>query len=197
MERQAVPNFTLDYLMWSPPNSRPPFLSPTFSHSVTLCDSLYKLNTITSAWQPLAHIFHNPQFPPGMDIKAFQWWLNKGLYRIGHYFNSKWPLKLSHCVNKLEMPPSDKFRFFQFSHFLNSIRIHKPNPLRVTLYELWCSKVMDMRGGIFLIYSTLAEPLEKTPYMLSWERDLEIDWDIGTHGILASLDPLKGFITSS
>lgn len=85
----AIPNFTIDFLLWRPPRSRPPILSLTLSHSVALCDSLHNRN-LTSKWQPLAHIFHNPQFPPGMDIKAFQWWLDKGLYRIGHFFNFIW-----------------------------------------------------------------------------------------------------------
>lgn len=39
---------------------------------------------------------------------------------------------------------------------------------------------MDMRGGISLIYSALTEPLENATYMLSWEQDLEIDWDLDT-----------------
>lgn len=38
---------------------------------------------------------------------------------------------------------------------------------------------MDVKGGIFLIYSAYsAEPSEKAPYMLSWELDLE--WDLDT-----------------
>lgn len=40
---------------------------------------------------------------------------------------------------------------------------------------------MDLRGCISLmIYSALAEPIEKTSYMMSWERDLEIEWDLNT-----------------
>lgn len=80
IERQAVPNFTIDYLIWLPPKSRPPILSPTLSHSLVLCDSLHKFITLTSRWQPLAHIFNNPLFLPGLNIKAFQWWLDKSLY---------------------------------------------------------------------------------------------------------------------
>lgn len=161
MERQAVPHFTLDFLIWSVPKLSPYFLSPTLSHSVSLCDSFYRFTKIASTWYKLAHIFHKPHFPPGQDIKAFQWWLKKGLYRIGHYFYSNGPLMLSHCVNKLEIP-SERYCFFQISHFLRSIWTDKLKPLSVTLYEQWCSNVMDMRGGISLIYLALAEPLEKT-----------------------------------
>lgn len=37
---------------------------------------------------------------------------------------------------------------------------------------------MDMRVGISLIYSALAEPVEKATYMLRWERDLDIKWGL-------------------
>lgn len=39
---------------------------------------------------------------------------------------------------------------------------------------------MDVRGGISLIYSALADPSEKVPYMLKWESDLDIEWDLDT-----------------
>lgn len=60
IERQATPNHTLDFLVWSPQKNRPPILSPTLSHSMTLCDSLHKRNSLTSAWHPFSHIV-----PPG------------------------------------------------------------------------------------------------------------------------------------
>lgn len=37
-----------------------------------------------------------------------------------------------------------------------------------------------MRGVISLIYSVLADPSEKATYMLNWERDLQIEWDLDT-----------------
>lgn len=94
MERQAVPNYTLDYLLWCPPKSRPPILSPTLSHSIALCDVLHKSPKICSELHPLTHIFHNPLYPPGMDIRAFQRWLHKGLFRIGHLLQFQWPFNL-------------------------------------------------------------------------------------------------------
>lgn len=133
IDKQAIPNFTIDFLNWRPPKSRPPILYPTLSHSIALCDSLHKLNSITPWWHPLSHIFHNS--PLGMDIKAFQWWLDKGLYRIGHYFNSNGPLKLSYCITKLEMPPSEKFHFHQISHFLHTLSSQDTLLLAVTPYE--------------------------------------------------------------
>lgn len=49
---------------------------------------------------------------------------------------------------------------------------------------------MDTRGGISLISPALAEPLEKLTYMLSWERDLELNWDLD-FGMLILPDHLK------
>lgn len=100
------------------------------------------------------------------------------LYR--HFINSSGPLSFSYCVSKLEMPLSEKFRFTQISHFLNSIWVTKPRPLIVTPYEQWCTKVLEIRGGISLIFLALAETTDKASYMLGWERDLDFNWDINT-----------------
>lgn len=37
---------------------------------------------------------------------------------------------------------------------------------------------LSVRGGISLIYSALADPLEKATYMLNWERDPQFQWDL-------------------
>lgn len=97
LERQAAPNFTLDYLLWCPQKRRPPILFPSLSHSYALWDCFPNVPALVSKGQPLAHIFHNPNFTPGMNIKAFRWWLDKGLYCIGHFFTAKCPLTLDHC----------------------------------------------------------------------------------------------------
>lgn len=73
IERQAVPSHTLDYLLWTPSNSRPPIMAPTLSHSFRLWDSLIQNSALTSQLRPLSHIFRNPLFKPGLDIKSFQW----------------------------------------------------------------------------------------------------------------------------
>lgn len=100
MERQATPNHTLDYLLWCPSKLRPPILAPTLSHSFTLWDSLREHSQLTSPIKPLSHIFHNPHFPPGIDIRVFKWWLDKGLYRIDHFFLPSDPLSKAYCISK-------------------------------------------------------------------------------------------------
>lgn len=72
--------------MWASPKSRPPIMALTLSHSLALWDKLSKLRSITSVSKHLAHLFNNPDFPPGLNVVAFKWWLEKGLYRIGHFF---------------------------------------------------------------------------------------------------------------
>lgn len=77
IERQAVPHHTIDYLLWSLPRLRPAILVPTLSHTLALWDRLQKHSALTSDFRPLAHLFRNPEFPPGQNILAFKWWLNK------------------------------------------------------------------------------------------------------------------------
>lgn len=115
IERQAVQTHTIDYLLWCSMKSRPSILSPALSHSFKLWDTMKHLPALTSIIHPLDHIFHNPRFGPGMDIKSFQWWLDKGMYRIGHFFTPSGPNPLKHCIDKLELPSSERFRFIQSS----------------------------------------------------------------------------------
>lgn len=89
MERQVVPSCTLDFLLWCPP-----ILSPSLSHALAIWDTLRNSPSLVSQSKPLAHIFCNLEFRPGIDIRAFQWWLDKGMYRIGHYFTSALPTVL-------------------------------------------------------------------------------------------------------
>lgn len=62
---------------------------------------------LISKLTPFVHI-HITDFPPGMDIRAFNWWMDKGLYHILYHQD---PLTLSNCCAKLEMPPSRRFYF--------------------------------------------------------------------------------------
>lgn len=102
--------------------------------SVALCDTLHKQCSLISYIRPLADIFHNPSFPPGMNIQAFSWWLNKGLFSY-RTFNSMGPISLGYCLSKLEMPISEKFRLSQIRHLLNSIWSDKNEPAKSTPYE--------------------------------------------------------------
>lgn len=128
----------------------------------------------------LAHIFHNQDFCPVMHIRAFKCWLDKGMYGIGHFFTSAGPISLSHCIKHLDLPDSEQFRFKQISHYLHSIWLTKPNPPQFTPYEQWCGQVMEPRGGISIIYSSIAKTILKPPYMIAWEADLQENWDLDT-----------------
>lgn len=147
IERQAVLSHTIDFLLWCPMKSRPSILSPALSQSFKLWDTLKHLPALTSVIRPLDHIFHNPRFGPGMDIKSFQWWLDKGMYRIGQFFTPCGPITLKHCNEKLELPGSERFSFLQISHFLSSLKKGYANPLEFTQYERWCSQALDIKGG--------------------------------------------------
>lgn len=77
------------------------------------------------------------------------------------------PLSLNHCINKLDLPASEHFRFRQISHFLCSIWADKP--LSPRFYELWCGQGMEQREGILTIYSSLVLPASKSPFMTSFK----------------------------
>lgn len=173
MEREAVPQFTLYILLWSHPSKLLAILAQTLSYSMRIWDKLKNYSELVSPIRPLAHLFHNPQFPPGMNIRAFRWWLNKGLYRIGHYFNSSGPDTFNHCINNLKMPSNKKYRHQQISQFLHSIWKSKPLPPNITPYEQWCSQLTEQRGGIMVIYESLSVEHNKTSYVLARERDLK------------------------
>lgn len=100
------------------------------------------------------------------------------MYRIGHYFSCTGPLSIKHCVNKLELPDFKKCRFHKISHFLFSICKNKPNPPNFTVYKRWCGQVTGQKGGISIIYLSLASHTTKFPYMEAWERDLQEGWDL-------------------
>lgn len=128
MERKAIPHNTIDFLLWCDPKNRLAIMSPTLSHSIALCSKLYTRHSLTFTLKSLAHIFHNTNFPLGVNIQAFRWWTDKGLYRIGHFLSPAGHLTLSHCRKKLDMPETEVFRFSQISHFLNSIWTNKKEP---------------------------------------------------------------------
>lgn len=114
MEKQAIPSFMIDFLLWGPLKERSLIKVPTLSHSFALWDRLRFNTLLISKFTPLAHIFHNPDFPPGMDIRAFKWWTDKGLYHNGVLFYLSRPL-LSQSSTKLDMPPSERFCFYQMA----------------------------------------------------------------------------------
>lgn len=53
IERQAVLQYTLDYLLWNHSKNRPPILAPTLSHSFALWDNLRSNPNLISEMKPL------------------------------------------------------------------------------------------------------------------------------------------------
>lgn len=100
------------------------------------------------------------------------------MYRIGHYLLASGPISLKMCIDKLDLPDSEKFRFHQISHFLHTIWKVKSVPLVCTPYEQWCGQATEQKGGISLIYEALSTPTSKLTYMTEWERDLGESWDL-------------------
>lgn len=127
-----------------------------------------------------------------MNILAFQWWLNKVLFKIGHFFTSTGPVSIGYPISKLEMPNNEKFRLSQIKHFLHTIWSDKSEPRKPTVYEQWCPGIMDQRGGISIIYASLVDKSDKPSYARAWESDLErsLDSDF-SHGFSHFDAPIK------
>lgn len=86
IERQVFP-FTPWTISYDVKRNSDPQYFPNRSHTCfSLWDNLRHHSQLTSKLESLMHLFQNPVFPPRMEIKAFSWWLNKGLFRIGHFF---------------------------------------------------------------------------------------------------------------
>lgn len=170
MERQANPHCTPDFFLWCSPKARPAVVVPTLSHSLVILDTLKSNPHLISKWHPLSHIFRNPLFPPGMNIKAFSWWLNKGMYRIGHFIHPTGPLTRTYCISKLDMPPEEHYRLRQLRNFLHKLWSSTPNPLTLTEYELWCGQATEQRGGPSVIYRSLAKMDFKTLFKGTWDN---------------------------
>lgn len=136
--------------------------TPTLSNAIKLWDDMIALPSLTSDIQLLTHILHNPHFKPGVDIKSFQWWLDKGMYRIGHYFSASGTISLKQCIDKLDLP--EKFRYYQISHFLHKIWKNKPTPPESTQYKRWCGQAVEQNGGISIIYVSRRTHIQTSIY---------------------------------
>lgn len=120
IERQAISFLSYWFLLWHLSKVRPPVMVSTLSHTFALWDWFPTNPALISAFSPLDHLFHNPAFPPGMEIRDFKC-PYKGLYHIGHFYMRGGPFTLSYCINNLEKPNNERFRFLQILHLLSGL----------------------------------------------------------------------------
>lgn len=105
---------------------------------------------------------HNPDSTPGLDIKAFKWWLDKGMYQIGHFFTPSGPISQSYGVQKLDLGA--------IQHFLHKIRDSKPTPPKITLYEQWFVHYLPVACSPILQITLYAGLGELPPNSLGFEE---------------------------
>lgn len=135
-------------------------------------------SSLSSPHTPLAPIFCNPEFSPGLTPQLFQWWLNKGLLRIGDFLNGNQLHTIQYFKDEFLMPPSEIFRYNQIALFARSKLNQVVGPLTFTTFELTCQARGFQRGRISAIYTSLTEPDSKLAYMVQWERDLNLTFDL-------------------
>lgn len=95
----------------------------------------------------------------------FQWWLNKGLLRIGNFLNGDQIYTLQHFKDTLQMLPSEIFQYNQIAFFARSKLNLLVGPLTLTTFELSCQARGFQRGRVSAVYASLTEPDSKLAYM--------------------------------
>ena len=178
IEEQAIPNITIEDLMWSHTKKRPSILSPTLSQTLVLWDSLKNNPSLISKGRPLSNIFIDPFFTSKIDKDSFKWWHDKGLYRIGRFFSRSGPLPEQHFIDKLDLPVSEKLRFSQLHDYAQSLWDNDSISGLLTPYESKCDQGLSRKGNISIIYNSLATNDTKLPHMLAWEKELNNEWDL-------------------
>lgn len=87
---------------------------------VHIWDRSRNRSSLSSPHTPLALIFCNPEFPPGLTPQVFQWWLNKGLLRTGDFLNGDQLHTIQYFKDEFQMPPREIFRYNQIASFARS-----------------------------------------------------------------------------
>lgn len=116
----ACSPLTVDLILWIPPKHHKAILCPTLSHSIHLWDMSCRRWLLHSSHTPVAPLFSDPLFPPGMQPEVFGLWLNESLYRIDDYLDHRRIRPPSYFMNSLEMPSMENFHLQQIYHFFNT-----------------------------------------------------------------------------
>lgn len=141
LEVQAYAPLPMDLLMWIPPNNRKTSSVP---HSLQLLDSSCK-SALQSPHTPVAPIFWNMAFLPGLSLHEFHCWVKKGLYCIDNFLDHKG------FLHPLQQTTDDC-----------TIRTVSENRFHGEA----------QRGGISALYKQFVTATAKFPYRLAWERNL-------------------------
>lgn len=177
IESSLYPDREISQLMWLKAKDRPAMMCPSLSFSLNLWDRLSTAYGFRSQHNPLAPLFGNTLFTPGLQPRNFLWWTNKGLIRIADYCDHRGALSKSTLQEKYEFPNSELFRFTQIRHFLATLN-RTSDITTFTPMENLCRNFDKHTGHISRIYNILTSSISKMHYMQKWEQDMEMELDM-------------------
>lgn len=121
LECSLYPNKEISHLMWMKGKDRLVMLCPTLTFSLHLWDRLLASHGFKYLHTPLAPLFGNPPFTPGLHSHNFAWWTNKGLIRIAGFCDHTGVLSKQVLQEKCHLPNSELYRHTQITHFLGTL----------------------------------------------------------------------------
>lgn len=117
IEAQACSPLPIYLILWLPSKYRKAILCSSLSHLVSLWESTSRKWPICSPHSPVVPFFNNPQFLPGIAPVLFRWWIDGGLYSIGHFLDHRVIWSSSYFAQDLDMPSSENFHIQQIYNF--------------------------------------------------------------------------------
>lgn len=122
------------------------------------------------SYTPLATIFCNPEFLPGLVQNSFKWWLKKRLLRITDYLNGNQVYPLQHFKHNMQIPVSKIFGCNQIVSFVRCKLNLIVGPLTLTTFELSFQARDLLRGWISALMPRSLNLIQKSPLWTSGKK---------------------------
>uniref|UniRef100_A0A803JA29 Reverse transcriptase domain-containing protein n=1 Tax=Xenopus tropicalis TaxID=8364 RepID=A0A803JA29_XENTR len=184
LENSMAAPYTAESLLWTQRKHRPIINSPTLRHTLVIWDTYAALYNLQSPHTPVLPIFKHPQFIPGQQIRAFQWWRDQNLGRVGNLLTVRGPFTIDYLKENYKLPNSEYFRASQILHFVSQCWKQNTNrSTKQTFFEKWCLDGISPLKAITIIYQYINSPKDilNLQYIKSWSKELnktlgESDW---------------------
>lgn len=142
----------IDLLMWLPSKSHKAILYLFLSQSLHLWDTSCVLYLVWSCHTLVAPLFNNAKFPPGLHCFQFQWWIDKGLYRIGHFWPKRY-LRDFLFFSIFKNATVWIILLMSITHFLIVLKKWADGITMQTVFESRCLQSTSQRGEITSLYT--------------------------------------------
>uniref|UniRef100_A0A6I8Q4E7 Reverse transcriptase domain-containing protein n=1 Tax=Xenopus tropicalis TaxID=8364 RepID=A0A6I8Q4E7_XENTR len=188
---------------WTPYVLRPNNLTPMLEQTLNTWDRVKYKTKLLSPHFPASPLLGNPEFPPGLEGKPFQWCENRGVKFIKQVYGLTGPLKWERFQQQYAAPQAEIFRYLQVLHYLKS-KHNESNTPPSSYLEIICISYPYSRGVLSKLYQILLEAYSppNLPYMKAWEGDLGYPlnedtwikvWDSTAHSSINTSLPEAGY----